>query len=284
MTTKLDDTFSRLTCSAGHAGMALLACLTLVAVPLTAQDRLQTMPGYDRFMEMAPQIGQSFVSGAVRPTWAQDGESFQYSQAGTRYRFDVTTGRSSVASANPTRGSDPRGGRARGRQFIEAESPDGRYKAFYRDRNLYVSGADGTGERAITTDGSGEDRIKYGTASWVYGEELDQITAMWWSPDGSKLAYYRFDESPVPDFFIEMDQTKVQSSLDIEAYPKAGVDNPIVDLYVYELVNGSTTRIDVRDGLPFTDDVVGHYVYSVGWSPDGSEITINRANRRQNIR
>ena len=44
------------------------------------------------------------------------------------------------------------------------------------------------------------------------------------------------------------------------------------DLFVYDLVTGSTTRIDVRRGQPFTDDVVGHYVYRVGWSPDGSEI------------
>ena len=157
------------------------------------------------------------------------------------------------------------------------------FKAFYRDRNLYMSRADGTDERALTTDGIAEERIKYGTASWVYGEELDQITAMWWSPDASKLAYYRFDENPVPDFFIEMDQTKLQSSLDVEAYPKAGVDNPVVDLFVYDVAMGSATRIDVRDGQPFTDDVVGHYVYRVGWSPDGSEITFNRANRRQNI-
>ena len=280
--TKLDH-FRNLTSSLGGTLVAVLACLTLVTVPLDAQDRLRNMPGYDRFAEMAPQIARSFVSGAVRPVWASDGESFHYSHAGTRYRFDVMTGTSSVDSVSTTRNSGPRGGRARGRQFVEAESPDGTHKAFYRDRNLYVSREDGTDERAITTDGSAEDRIKYGTASWVYGEELDQITAMWWSPDGSKLAYYRFDESPVPDFFIEMDQTKLQSSLDIEAYPKAGVDNPIVDLFVYDLVTGSTTRIDVRHGQPFTDDVVGHYVYRVGWSPDGSEITFNRANRRQNI-
>ena len=38
----------------------------------------------------------------------------------------------------------------------------------------------------MTTDGSEKDRIKYGTASWVYGEELAQTTAMWWSPDGAE--------------------------------------------------------------------------------------------------
>jgi dipeptidyl-peptidase-4 len=44
-----------------------------------------------------------------------------------------------------------------------------------------------------------------------------------------------------------------------------------------------TTRIDVRDGKPFDNSVVGHYVYNVGWSPDGKELTFLRANRRQNV-
>src|SRR5690606_2394912 len=33
----------------------------------------------------------------------------------------------------------------------------------------------------------------------------------------------------------------------------------------------------------FTNDVVGHYAYRVDWTPDGSELTLNRTNRRQNI-
>ena len=110
----------------------------------------------------------------------------------------------------------------RGRQAASADSPDKKLKAFYRARNLWLSDAAGGGEAPITTDGSEKDRIKYGTASWVYGEELAQTSAMWWSPDSTKLAYYRFDEMQVPDYHLQLDQTKVQSKDDIEAYPKAG--------------------------------------------------------------
>ena len=53
----------------------------------------------------------------------------------------------------------------RGRQFTEAVSPDGA-KAVYRDRNLAHRPRQNA---AITTD-ERERRIKYGTASWVYGE------------------------------------------------------------------------------------------------------------------
>jgi dipeptidyl-peptidase-4 len=143
--------------------------------------------------------------------------------------------------------------------------------------------ASGGGESQITTDGSEKDRIKYGTASWVYGEELSQTTAMWWSPDSRKLAYYRFDEKQVPDYFLQMDQTKIQSTVDTEAYPKAGAPNPVVDLFVYDVATKTSTRIDVRGGKPFDDSVVGHYVYRVQWAQDGSELLFNRTNRRQNI-
>ena len=99
-----------------------------------------------------------------------------------------------------------------GRANVE-DTPE--LKAYYKDRNLWISAADGGSAVQITTDGSEKDRVKYGTASWVYGEELGQRTAMWWSPDSRRLAYYRFDEKAVPDYFLQMNQTEVQDTLDV---------------------------------------------------------------------
>jgi dipeptidyl-peptidase-4 len=180
-----------------------------------------------------------------------------------------------------------RGGRGmmmpeRGRQFDYAIAPAGNHRAIYRNRNVWIG--DSTGARAvqITKDGSEKTRIKYGTASWVYGEELSQRTAMWWSPDGSKLAFYRFDESKVPDFYLATRLTAIQDTLDVEAYPKPGVPNPVVDLYVYDVATKKTTRVDVRDGKPFENATLGYYVYAVDWSPDSKELYFLRTNRRQN--
>ncbi|MEO5797806.1 MAG: DPP IV N-terminal domain-containing protein, partial [Gemmatimonadales bacterium] len=178
-----------------------------------------------------------------------------------------------------------RGGPAvgRGRQATVAASPDGLRKAIYSDRNLFVADSSGANEVALTTDGNEKDRIKYGTASWVYGEELGQQSAMWWNPSSTRLAYYRFDEKPVPDYYLQLNQTKIQSSLDVEAYPKAGVDNPIVDIFVYDLNAKKSVKLDIRDGKPWSNDVVGHYAYNINWSPDGTELLVNRTNRRQQI-
>jgi dipeptidyl-peptidase 4 len=263
----------------------LLALAVLLPASAAAQDRLRTYPGYAQYERMAGQINSSVRLGSLTVTWAADGRSFEYQQDGTWYRYDVAARQATAIPAPTPTGARPpaRGGVERGRQFESATSPDSTRIAFYRERNLWLANADGSGERAITTEGSLEQRTKYGTGSWVYGEELGQNTAIWWSPDGSKVAYYFFDESGVADYYLQLDQTKLQSSIDVEAYPKAGTTNPRVEIYVYDVATGRNTRLDIRMGQPLSDDVVGHYAYRVGWSPDGREITLNRTNRRQNV-
>lgn len=271
----------------GHIPGFWFAALILVPTVVVAQDRVKTMPGYDQFQKMSGQLAGAFKSGAVSGTWTDDSKAFEFARDGKRWRYDVTSRKTNevtgAAEATTGRRGGPGARIERGRQQETAVSPDSVHKAVYRDRNLFVSDLSNANEVALTTDGSEAKRIKYGTASWVYGEELRQTTAMWWNPSGTKLAYYRFDESLVKDYFLAVDQTKVQAALDVEAYPKAGAPNPVVDLFVYDLATQKSVRIDVRDGKPFDNDVVGHYVYSVKWSPDGTMITFNRTNRRQNI-
>ncbi len=209
-----------------------------------AQDRLKKMPGYEQYQKMSREIPGSVKLGGLSVVWKEGGQAFEFRRDGKAYNFTIPT-RTTVEVAATGSNNPPQagasggrrrgaGGLERGRQFNSAVSPNEKLKAFYRDRNLWLSDADGSGEVAITTDGDEKSRIKYGTASWVYGEELDQTTAMWWSPDSKKIAFYRFDESPVPDYFLQLDQTKLQSKMDIEAYPKAGAPNPIADLFIYD--------------------------------------------------
>ncbi|NJD11587.1 MAG: S9 family peptidase [Gemmatimonadetes bacterium] len=266
---------------------SLLLLFAALALPVAAraQDRLKTYPGYEQFTRMQPLIAGAMKSGALNVTWVQDGKGIEYTYDGKRWRYDLAR-KEAVEIPLPQqpgmRGMAMRGVE-RGRQSAEAWAPDSSRRAFYRDRNVWLADKAGGNEVAVTTEGSARDRTKYGSASWVYGEELDQTTAMWWSPTGKQLAYYGFDEQPVPDYYLQLDQTKLQSRMDVEAYPKAGVDNPVVDLYVYDVAAGKRTKLDIRMGQPFRNDVVGYYAYHVGWTPDGREVTLNRTNRRQNI-
>jgi dipeptidyl-peptidase-4 len=270
--------------------IAIPLAVALAPAAAIAQDRLKSMPGYEQYQKMGRESFGSVKPGALSALWLPDGSAFEYRLDGKLYRYDIASRAATVIQPSESKGiaiapdrAGRGGGPERGRQFDAALSPDRTRKVFYHERNLWLGDSTGANAVALTTDGSEKGRIKYGTASWVYGEELAQSTAMWWSPDGRKVAFYRFDESGVPDYYLGMNQTGIQNTLDAEAYPKTGSKNPIVDLFVYDVPSKKMTKVDVRDGKPFADSVVGHYVYHVAWTPDGKELTFNRANRRQNV-
>jgi dipeptidyl-peptidase-4 len=279
----------------------MAACLLIFSLPLftRAQDRLKSMPGYERYQRMLRETTNAVKLGALAVTWTNDSQAFDYRKDGKRYRYDIAR-RTSTLLPPPSTNAEPRqegerrregrregGSRPqrpeRGRQYSSATSPDGKYKASHRERNLWLSDTNGTNGIAITSDGSDQTRIKYGTANWVYGEELDQNTAIWWSSNSQKVAFYRFDESQLKDYYLALDQTKVQSRADIEPYMKAGATNPLVDVLIYDLPSKRTVKVEVRDGQPFDNSVVGHYVYGVSWTADSRELLFHRTNRRQNI-
>jgi dipeptidyl-peptidase-4 len=279
---------------------AAIAAIGLIGVAprrAGAQDRLPKMPGYEHFVQMSREINAAarplYQSSVTSIGWLPSGAGLEFAVNGKFYRYDFANRQRTEIPAltNPTGDgvATPRrgGGRprsvGRGRQAAEALSPDGATRAFYKDSNLWLSAPDGSGAAAITTDGSRERRIKNGTGSWVYGEELEQRSAFWWSPDSRRIAYYRFDEGQVKDYFITLNSLEQQDTLDVEPYPKAGAPNPLVDLYVYNLDTKQTTRVDARDGKPAANEVVGYYIYDVRWSPDGQELLFNRANRKQSI-
>lgn len=263
-----------------------LALLSLCAFGF-GQDRLPTMPRYDRYVRLRNQINGSYKAGVLQSVrWSEDGKQLGYAFDGKNYIFDLATKKvadgelpaSTNNGSNARRG--PRRNPERGRQFDTVFTEDNKMKAFHRERNVYIAAPDGKNEVAVTTDGNAKDRTKYGVASWVYGEELNVREAMWFSPDGGMLAFYKFDESKVPDYFLAMDQAKVQSAMDIEAYPKAGAPNPGVTLFVYDLNSKKTTTVETSFDSGVPD--IGHYVYDVRWSPDGKELLFNRTNRKQN--
>jgi dipeptidyl-peptidase-4 len=268
----------------------LLAAVATVLVPgaVAGQQRLATYPGYDRFVagiQTRAALRERLAERRVRGEWTDGGGAYVYEVGGERRRWRAAGGTVEVLPADAPGGGEAAGrGRrpARGRQYTEVEAPDGSATAIHRDRNVVVRRRDGT-EVPVTTAGDAARRTKFGTASWVYGEELDQNTAMWWSPDGDMLAYYGFDEGAVRDYHLQLDQTRIHSSLDVEAYPKAGTPNPVVSLHVWHADTGETVELDVRSGAPFAAETVGYYVYGVEWTPDGSEVLIHRTNRLQNV-
>lgn len=261
----------------------LTVLLVLLSISAFAQDKLKTMPGYDRYHKIAPQIRTSVKSGALTVKWSDDGSSFEYEKDKKLYRYSVKNKTVTEVGEAPAAERRMSARPARGRQYDFANSPDGKWKAYTKDRNMHLSTIDGNNTVAITTDGNEENQLKYGIATWVYGEELGQNTAMWWSPDSKQIAFYKFEEKNVKKYYVLLNQLKLQDSLEIEAYPKVGADNLPVDLMVYDIDTKKLIQLDIRNGKPFNDGDLGTYIYGISWSPDGKELLYHSTNRKQDM-
>ncbi|OBX27056.1 dipeptidyl-peptidase-4 [Gelidibacter algens] len=266
-----------------------LFCLSLCllsGVTTNAQGKIKNMPGYDQYQKMASQLYSSVQRLSPKVDWSADGNTFTYIENDTVHTFDVNKKKvitSEVYKSPPRTPYSGQGRPARGRQYASVISPDAKLKAFTKDRNVYISNPDGSNVVAITSDGNEENLVKYGIATWVYGEELGQNTAMWWSPDSKKVAFYRFEEKDAQMYYVLYNQTKIQDSLEVEAYPKVGAKNLPVDLLVYDLETKKTITVDTRDGKPFNDGAIGTYLYEIDWSPDGKELLFHSTNRKQDL-
>ncbi|MBA4191628.1 MAG: hypothetical protein C0467_26920, partial [Planctomycetaceae bacterium] len=154
-------------------------------------------------------------------------------------------------------------------------SPDGKRIAFVRGGNLFTVDVAKPEERQLTHDGGGD--ILNGHADWVYEEEIFSRDgqAYWWSPDGSQLAFMRFDDSPVKRFNI-LNLNSVRGQLEAYPYPKVGDPNPTVKIGVVAANGGKPVFLDFGEHKP--EELV---VSRVGWFPDSKTVFAYVQNRTQ---
>jgi len=161
-----------------------------------------------------------------------------------------------------------------GVQSYATFSPDASKVAFVRNNNLfYVSLAD-MKEQQVTTDGQFGSIIN-GTTDWVYEEEFSIVVGFEWSPDGEKLAYYRFDETEVKEYNLQYWAGLLYPYDYRYKYPKAGEKNSTVAIWIYDLETGRRVRTD-------TGDETDIYIPRMRWTSDPNTLSIRKLNRLQN--
>lgn len=183
---------------------------------------------------------------------------FRRSTRGIYYIYDRTSGTLSLISEKKIR--EP--------QF----SPNGQYVAYVLENNLYVFNRNSETTSQLTFDGD-VNKIINGVADWVYEEEFSLVRAYEWNEKGDRIAFLRFDESQVPEFSMDIYGQDLYPLQHRFKYPKAGEDNALVSLHIYNLESEETRRIP----LP-----LDYYIPRIRWMNSPGQLSVMTLNRHQN--
>lgn len=173
-----------------------------------------------------------------------------------------------IASKKVTQLSD------KSKQLFPKFSPDGKKIAYVRDNNLYIKNLESDVETAVTKDGE-QNKIKSGWADWVYEEEFSRADFFDWSANSQYLAYVRFDESRVKEFTMDLYKGELYPEKYTFKYPKAGEDNSIVSVHIFDEVSKKTVLADIGTNTDI-------YIPRIEFTNDAKTLCIQRLNRLQN--
>lgn len=154
-------------------------------------------------------------------------------------------------------------------------SPDGTKVAYVFENNIYIKDfITGTTKQA-TRDGE-INRVINGITDWVYEEEFGFVRAFEWNAKGDRIAYLKFDETNVPEFSMDIYGNNLYPTQQVFKYPKAGEENSIVELYIYDLLASQSEKIYLNK------DYSDYYIPRIKWTNDPDVLSAQFLNRHQN--
>jgi dipeptidyl-peptidase-4 len=123
-----------------------------------------------------------------------------------------------------------------------------------------------------TVIAKGDNDILYGHVPSRNEFGIDQ--GSFWSPDGSRLAFYRIDQSEVARYPLVDLYTPMATASPL-CYPRAGAKSQKVKLGIFNTGLNEITYLN-------TAGSENQYLTSVTWAPDGKSIYVGILNRDQN--
>jgi dipeptidyl-peptidase-4 len=194
---------------------------------------------------------------------------YRHSYTAENYIYDINTKKLSPLSDKKE-------------QQLATFSPEGSKVAFAYQNNIYIKDLISDKETQVSTDGK-KNHVLNGVPDWVYEEEFGFSKAFDWSADGNKLAYIRFDESKVKTFDMtvyaglapKLEQNKLYPENRQWKYPKAGDDNSVISVHIFDLKTNKTLKADIGTETDI-------YIPRIKWTTDANQLIILRLNRLQN--
>ena len=152
-------------------------------------------------------------------------------------------------------------------------SPNGDKIAYVLDNNLFIKDIKSEIITQVTNDGK-KNHIINGASDWVYEEEFALVRSFEWAPDGENIAYYKFDETHVKEFSMDLFKGGLYPTQEVFKYPKAGEDNSIVKVYFYNIAKNKSTYIYTEKDY--------EYIPRIKWTNNPKVLALFGMNRHQN--
>jgi dipeptidyl-peptidase-4 len=152
------------------------------------------------------------------------------------------------------------------REYVETSAAG--YISYVEGNNLLISKNGNISQ--VTSDGS--DKIVYG--STVHQSEFGITKGTFWSNNGKVLAFYKMDQSMVPDYPI-INWNERPAKVENLKYPMAGDKSHHVTLGIYNAETEKTIWVK-------TEGPEEQYLTNIAWSPDDQFVYIVIVNREQN--
>ena len=141
--------------------------------------------------------------------------------------------------------------------------------AFTRGQNVWLAEKNGV-LRAITMD---EKPGLINGSGYVHRQEFGIADGLFWSPDGSALAWYRKNESMVAEYPLVESSPRIAGHRPVR-YPMAGMKSEEVQIQVMQLNEGRIQTLN-------TQGPKEQYLTAVTWSPDSKSMYVGLLNRGQ---
>jgi dipeptidyl-peptidase-4 len=151
-------------------------------------------------------------------------------------------------------------------------SPSSTHVGYVLDNNLYVQELESGKTIAVTHDGSTD----IWNGIFDYGSTEFGFTDAWkWSPDGSRIAFWRLDVTDVKVWSM-IDELGKYPDVRPMKYPNTGEKHAVNQVGVYTLANAATTWMDVGQN---PDD----YIPYIEWAPGSKQLSMQRLSRDHDL-
>ena len=151
-------------------------------------------------------------------------------------------------------------------------SPNGKMVSYVFDNNLYIYELSSGKTTKCTTDGV-RNKIINGATDWVYEEEFAIVKGYEWSHDSKFLAYYKFNESNVKEFSMDLFNQNLYPTQEKFKYPKAGEENSKVSIHILNVNTKKSFQVNENDF---------EYTPRIYWTKDSKNLCVFKLNRHQN--